>query len=225
MVTEPMPPPNRLPARVFHLAIFAAGLAGLVLQFQISHGIMISRGLGIGATLFKLSSYFTILTNVLLTAVHAVCLLVPRSSPGRFLSRSAVQGGLLLYILIVGLVYVVLLAHLWKPEGIQWWADHLLHHVMPLLQLAFWIFAVPKERLPWKLALPWLGYPTLYLAWVFIRGSRVSDYPYPFINLAKLGLERTLLNSAGMGVAFLVAGLAIIATSRALARDHSTSSR
>jgi hypothetical protein len=217
--------PQLLPTRFFHLAIFAAGLAGLVLQFHVSHGIMLSRGLGIGTTLFKLAGYFTILTNFLLTAAHALCLFAARSSLGRWLGRPSLQSGLLLYILIVGLVYVVLLSGLWKPEGVQWWADHLLHHLTPLLQLAFWIFAVPKEQLPWKLAVSWLGYPALYLAWVFVRGSRVSDYPYPFVDLEKLGLVRTLLNSAGMGMAFLVAGLAIIASSRALARDHSTSSR
>lgn len=212
-----MPPPP-LPARLFHLAIFAAGLTGLLLQFQVSHGIMLSRGLGIGATLFKLSSFFTILTNLVLTVAHAICLFAPRSIWARWLSRPSVQGGLLLYIAIVGLVYSIILARLWKPEGVQWWADHLLHHVTPLLQLAYWICAVGKERLPWRLALSWLGYPTLYLVWVFIRGSRVADYPYPFINLAKLGLQRTVLNSAGMAVAFLVAGLAIIAGSRALNR-------
>ena len=211
-----MPPCPPHPARFFHLAIFAAGLTGLALQFQVSHGIMLSRGLGIGATLIKLTSFFTILTNLILTVAHGICLLAPQSTAGRLFLRPSVQSGLLLYIAIVGTVYSVLLAPLWKPEGLQWWADHLLHHATPLLQLAFWIFAVPKERLPWKLAFSWLAYPALYMAWVLVRGSRVAEYPYPFINLTKLGLERTLLNSAGMAIAFVGAGLAIIASSRAI---------
>jgi hypothetical protein len=215
-----MPAPRLLPARFFHLAIFAAGLVGLALQLQVSYGLQSDRGLGVLSTLLKLSSYFTILTNVLLTVAHGSCLFAPQSAAGRFFSRPSVQSGLLLYIVIVGIVYVTLLSGLWQPEGIHWWADHLLHHVTPLLQLAFWIFAMPKQRLPWTLSLSWLAYPTLYLVWVFVRGSKVADYPYPFINLDKLGLSHTLLNSLGMGVAFLVAGLAIIAASRALARDH-----
>lgn len=205
-------------SRIFHLAISAAGLVGLILQYHATVDLLAARGIGTGAALMKLASFFTILTNLLLTVVHSVCLFAPRSRAGRAFARPAVQTSLLLYIAIVGLVYSILLAKLWNPQGAQWWADHLLHHVTPLLQLAFWIVCVPKKRLSWTYAASWLGYPTLYLIWILARGSQVADYPYPFVNLDKLGLARTLGNSAAMAAAFLCGGLLLIGVSRWLAK-------
>ncbi len=209
--------PVPLPRRAAHLLIAAAGLAGLLLQYRVVSRLLAERGTGTGGTLFILAGYFTILTNLLLAAVHGVCLAAPASRAGRFLSRAPVQGGLLLYILIVGLIYASLLAGLWNPQGEQWWADTLLHRVTPLLQLAFWLLAVPKVRLPWQVLAVWLAYPVLYLAWVFVRGSQGAAYPYPFIDLEKLGPGRTLVNSLLIGFAFLAAGALIIGAGRALA--------
>jgi hypothetical protein len=199
------------PEQVFRIIIIAAGLAGLILQFQISTGMLAARGLGLGATLWKLSGYFTILTNGLLVLTQSLCLL---PSGSRYRSAS-VQGALLLYILVVGIVYVVLLADLWKPEGRQWWADNLLHRVTPLLQLGFWIAFVPKDILPWRQALPWLAWPAAYLIWTLARGPA---YPYPFLEADRLGWPRTILNCLLMTAAFSVGALAIIGGGRALAK-------
>jgi len=209
---------SRKHSRIFHLAIAASGLAGLMLQYQVTADLLAARGLGTGAALLKLASFFTILTNLLLTAVHSVCLFAPGSRAGRSLARPAVQTSLLLYIAIVGLVYSILLAKLWNPQGTQWWADHLLHHATPLLQFVFWITCVPKKRLPWSYAVTWLAYPALYLVWILARGSQMADYPYPFVNLDKLGLARTLANSAAMALAFLCGGLLLIGVSRWLTK-------
>ena len=210
--------------RIFHLAIAASGLAGLILQYQVTTDLLALRGFGAGAALLKLASFFTILTNLLLTVVHSVCLFAPGSRAGRSLARPAVQTSLLLYIAVVGLVYSILLAKLWNPQGMQWWADHLLHHATPFLQLVFWITCVPKKRLPWSYAAAWLAYPASYLVWILARGSQVADYPYPFVNLDKLGLARTLANSAAMAVAFYCGGLLLIGLSRWLAKPGAIAS-
>lgn len=201
--------------RCFRILIVCIGLAGLILQYQLSHGMLTARGLGLGGVLLKLASYFTILTNALLVAVHGICLAAPGSRIGRKLAGPAVQGALLLYILVVGLVYMTLLAGLWNPQGKQWWADNLLHRVTTLLQLGFWIAFVPKVKLPWRLAFVWLVWPAVYLLWALARGG---DYPYPFLELDRLGPMRTALNCLMMGAGFLAGGLAIIAASRRLER-------
>jgi hypothetical protein len=204
--------------RAFQAVIALTGLAGLLIQFQITHGIFVSRGLGLAASLPKFASYFTILTNALLVTGHAVWLFAPSSKAGRFFARPSVQGGLLLYIGIVGVVYGAILASLWSPAGIHWWADSILHRITPLLQLGFWIIFVPKIRLPWHLALTWLVYPAAYLGWALAYGSRGGGYPYPFIDLGELGPARTLVNCGWMTLAFLAGGLLLIGVSRFLAK-------
>ena len=201
--------------QAFRLVIVAAAVTGLVLQFQVTAGNHATRGLGLGVTLLKLASYFTILTNALLAAVHAVALIVPESRAGRVCRGPEAQGGLLLYIGVTGIVYVTMLSGLWNPQGMHWWADNLLHRVTPLLQIGFWIACVPKLRLGWKLSLVWLAWPAVYLGWAMLRGG---DYPYPFLEFDRLGLGRTVLNCVVMGVAFLGLGLGIIGISRYLAK-------
>lgn len=203
---------------MFQAVIALTGLAGLLMQFRISHGIFVSRGLGLSTSLPKFASYFTVLTNALLVTGHAACLVAPSSKSGRFFARPSVQSGLLLYIGIVGVVYGAILAGLWSPTGSQWWADSILHRITPLLQLGFWILFVPKIRLPWRLALVWLAYPAAYLGWALAYGSRGGGYPYPFIDLNELGPARTLANCGWMTLAFLVGGLLLIGTSRFLAK-------
>ena len=211
--------------RVLSLLILLAGAVGLMVQGQVTYGIFESRGQGLGATVFKLASYFTILTNVLLTVAHGVLALAPRSRVAEWLARPWVQGGLLLHIGIVGAVYVLVLAALWDPQGSQWWVDHLLHRVTPLLQAGYWLTMVPKARLPWSTPVVWLVYPALYLPWALIRGAATGDFPYPFIDAAALGWPRALINSSAMTLIFLAAGLLIVAASRWMSGPNVTTAR
>ncbi len=198
------------------LIVLAGGL-GLALQFQVTHGIFEARGQGLDDTLSKLTSYFTILTNALLTLAHAILVAAPRSRAGIWLAQPAVQGGLLLHMGIVGLVYVILLAGLWNPQGSQWWADNLLHRVTPLLQAGFWLALVPKVRLPWSSTMAWQIYPALYLPWALGRGATTGDFPYPFLDAGQLGWPRVFVNAGEMSLAFLVGGLLLAGISRLLA--------
>ncbi|WP_367872686.1 Pr6Pr family membrane protein [Luteolibacter sp. Populi] len=203
--------------QAFRMVIVAAAATGLVLQYQVTAGHLASRGLGLGVTLLKLASYFTILSNALLAAVHSVALLAPESRAGRVCRGPALQGAMLLYIGVTGIVYVTMLSGLWNPQGMHWWADNLLHRMTPLLQLGFWMACVPKLRLGWKLALAWLAWPAAYLGWALARGG---DYPYPFLELDRLGLGRTVLNCLLMGAGFLALGAAIVGASRYLAKGR-----
>lgn len=197
--------------------IMLAGAVGLALQVHVTHGLFESYGQGWAATIFKLASYFTILTNTLLTVAHGAISLAPRSRAAAWMARPAVQGALLLHIGIVGAVYVGVLAALWNPQGWQWWADGLLHKVTPLLQAGYWLALVPKTRMPWRTAGVWLIYPALYLPWALARGAATGDFPYPFIDAATIGWPRTFLNAGGMTLVFLLAGLLLVGASRRLA--------
>jgi hypothetical protein len=63
------------------------------------------------------------------------------------------------YIAIVGIVYSLLLRHIWNPQGWQIVADVLLHDLIPLLYVAYWVIFVRKSSLLWKHAVWWLAYP------------------------------------------------------------------
>jgi hypothetical protein len=115
------------------------------------------------------------------------------------------------YITIVGIVYSLVLRDLWNPQGLQKLADLLLHDVIPVVYLIFWLRFVPKGVLRWKDALQWLGFPAVYCAYSLVRGALTGWYPYPFIDAAQLGYAAVARNAILLLVAFLKIGLVLVA--------------
>ena len=159
-------------------------------------------------------SYFTVLTNILVALV-LTCAATSGDSPvRRFFLKPAVQGGVAAAIVLVGLAYNLLLRHTWNPQGLQWVADELLHDVMPVLFVIYWWFCVPKGSLQWREIGPWLLYPLVYFIYALVRGYFVGSYPYPFIEVDKLGYPQVFINALMVLVGFAVISLVLIAVDR-----------
>jgi hypothetical protein len=175
-----------------------------------------------GVVLFL--SYFTTLSNLLVAAGLTLRLIAPRSRAGGFFGRSSVTAATAVYITTVAVVYSVMLRSLWHPTGWMNVIDHLLHDVIPVLYLGHWIFMAPKGHLPWRSAVTWLGFPLAYLICVLVRGAQGGSYPYPFLDVARVGSGRVFMNVLAMTLVFLIVGLVIVAVDRRLAgRDATTS--
>jgi hypothetical protein len=153
-------------------------------------------------------SFFTILSNCLVALAMALPVVAPGSALGRYFDRPAIRTAIAAYILIVGAVYHLVLRTIWDPQGGALAADILLHYVTPALFLLDWLLFVPKGSAPWSTVAKALIFPLVYIGWTLLHGSQTGWYPYPFVNVAELGLERVLVNSAGLfGVFVLVTAL------------------
>jgi hypothetical protein len=117
------------------------------------------------------------------------------------------------YIIIVAVIYHYLLRQLWNPEGLQFLAD-----IMPALYLIDWLAFVPKGTLTPKSVPAWLAFPVAYAAYQLIQGAGSDDYPYPFLDVGKLGYDRVLINIAGLIVVFAGLGLILVAIDYGLGR-------
>jgi hypothetical protein len=159
-------------------------------------------------------SFFTILTNLLVAVGTTVPLLAPQSAAGRFSARPSTQSGTAVYIAIVGITYSLLLRHMWNPQGMQKIADVLLHDVVPVLYVAFWIFLVPKFTLRWSDAVRWLAFPLVYMVYTVARGLIAHWYPYYFIDIDTIGWSLALIHAAGLLLAFFGFGLLFISIGR-----------
>jgi hypothetical protein len=167
--------------------------------------------LGVVITYF---SFFTILTNILVALVFTAAALRPAAAWGQFLLRPSVQAGTAVYIAIVGMVYQLLLRHLWNPQGAQWVADVLLHSIIPVGYILYWWLFAARDELSWKNAIGWLVYPGSYLVYTLARGAVSGLYPYPFVDVTALGYGGVLARSAGLMLVFLGMGLLIVAIAR-----------
>jgi hypothetical protein len=180
---------------------------GLAIQFSATFAAQES----LGATLWILARFFTVLTNLIVAFTFTALALGRQVSP-------SLLGGVTLAIALVGAVYVLLLRGLLELSGGALLADTLLHKVVPVLAPLWWLVFAPKgglhRRDPWL----WALYPLTYFAYAIARGLSGDKYPYPFMNVDEIGWPQTLINSALIALCFVVAGYAMTWLDRRLAR-------
>lgn len=194
------------------LAAFGAlaGLAGLCLQW-----VIMLEGMSPVLATWRFFAYFTILTNCLVTAVFARAALKPGAAEG--LNSPRVELMALTSILFVCIVYNVLLAPRWAPQGWQLVADILVHQVTPIVCALYWL-ARPRGRLAWKDALFAALWPIGYAAYGLTRGAFDGFYPYFFMDPSTTALPQLALNVCGLAGAFVIGALACVALDQVLAR-------
>lgn len=191
-----------MPARTRRTAAALVALvcwAGLALQFSVTFG---EKG-DIPTTLWLLGRYFTEIGNL------AVALAMTAVAFGRRVSPVLI-GGVTMAILLVAIVYAVLLAGLHPLHGRVLVANRILHRASPAGTVIFWLFFTPHRRLRWSAPLWWGVFPLGYFAYAVVRGSIDGHYPYPFMDVARIGLAHTLLNAAVIAAAFLAVGYALV---------------
>ncbi len=173
--------------------------AGLAVQFSATYG----NQHDLAATLWILARFFTILTNLLLAVTMTAVAVGRRVSP-------FILGGVTLAILLVGVVYATLLAGLHHLSGAALVADILLHKVSPVSMALWWLLFAPKKALKWNAPVQWAAYPLAYFAYALARGHFDRHYPYPFMDVGKLGWTQTLVNAGGIAMAFIISGFALV---------------
>ena len=188
-------------ARLLHACVALMVLAAVVLEVVTA----IRQGPGEAGTmserLTRLFSYFTIDSNLLVGATSAALVVDPHRD-GRLFRVLRLDG--LLCIVVTGIVYHSVLSGNLELSAAGAVSNFLLHSSVPIGAVAVWLLVGPRPRIDpatrwWSVALP--------LAWIvytFTRGSIVGWYPYPFLDVAQVGLPRSLANTAVVAVIFLV---------------------
>lgn len=212
-----MTPRTAAISNVFAIVVAAVAWSGLLLQYWL---ILWSGPMGYATV--RYFSFFTILSNVLVALVATSAATGGNGAPLRFWRKPRVRGLAALSIAVTCLIYATVLAGHWHPQGPQLIADRMVHYVVPFLYLFWWVLLLPHGTLVWRDALRWLLFPLVFLAWTLSRGAVVHEYPYPFMDVDRLGYGSVLINSVVVGAVFVVLGLGLVAADRVLARHVST---
>ena len=206
--------PGAAARRRFVAVAAMLGWAGLSIQLYLIFYSRWTLAASLLGGLVSFFSYFTVLTNTLVATVLTCELTSRESAARRWFLQPWVSSGIAVSIAVVGLAYNVLLRHLWHPQGWQWLADELMHDVMPLLFLAYWWCCVPKGTLRLRHIVAWVIYPVAYFAYSLWRGHLLAVYPYPFIDVEKLGYPQVFVNAGGLLVGFIFIALVLIGLDR-----------
>lgn len=191
--------------KAFQFIGFLLGWSGVILQYYLAMTVADSR---IAETV-KYISFMTIWTNILVSLFFTFLITAQNSAPGRFFARTSVQAALVVYISAVGLIYHLFLAHIWNPQGLQLIVDQILHTVVPVYYLLYWMLFSEKNKLSFRNAFNWLLYPFIYAVYSLIRGAITGKYPYYFIDASTLGYGIVLRNIVFIALAYFALGMIV----------------
>jgi len=177
-----------------------------------------NRVASVPETIVRFFSFFTILTNLLVAIYYTIHWFQKPTSLLLRLQKPGVLSAVTLYIAVVGLVYQIVLRSIWSPVGLQKLVDELLHSIIPVFTLVYWFLYEKHNEASWKSIPSWLLYPLFYLAYILIRGSFSNFYPYPFVNVRELGLQKVLINSSVLVFVFLSIAIGLVACSKLLTK-------
>lgn len=172
----------------------------------------------------NLFSYYTIQSNLLVAVamVFSITALVKNQADSSLLV--IFKSGTVLWILVTGIVYHLLLSRLVHFQGLMAFAVLSLHYFTPLGMVINWLVFEKKGRYRYIFTLYWLSYPLLYLLGSWLRGWLTGFYPYWFINPTQPypegagSMGTMLMIVGGLFLGFYLIGLLIVFMDFLLAR-------
>ncbi|WP_346317983.1 Pr6Pr family membrane protein [Chitinophaga sp. YIM B06452] len=192
----------KTPAKSLKTYAAAGALLGWLAVLSQLYLSLTVRTVSVAELLIRFIGYFTITTNTLAALCYTSFWLEGKGRFSVFLRKPSSVFAITVFIIIVGVVYNVILRFTWEPKGFQLAVDELLHSVLPVMFVFFWILFIPKHDLKMKDFNPWLLYPLVYITYVITLGLFTGHYPYPFADASLLGYPKALLNGAAMMAGF-----------------------
>lgn len=184
-----------------HWLLFAASclcFSTIALQLSVD---LVKHQSDIISELIQYISYFTILTNALVGLYFFVAALFSKTKFGVFMHKATTATAITVYISVVGLIFNLVLRRIYHPTGIAIITNEIMHVIIPVGFFIYWLVQTPKANLKIQDTYYWLQYPSFYLIYILARGFFTHKYPYPFVNVDTIGLQKVLVNS------FMIAGL------------------
>lgn len=195
------------------------GVVALVLQFVISMQAYLAAGRDVPGALGAFFIYYTIITNIILVLIY----LSELTEWGwlEWFRKLDITGMMVANMLLVMSFVHFFLRGLTQLSGLFLVCDVLLHYVAPIIYIVWWVAGVRHgplviRRVPIMLA------PTfVYFLIAMARGAWTHEYPYPILNVVKLGYGPVLLNAVLMTVALGALMLVVIGVDELLGRRKS----
>ncbi|MEI9425203.1 Pr6Pr family membrane protein [Mesorhizobium sp. Cs1299R1N1] len=195
--------------RFLQIAGLVVGLIALALQFSITIPASMEAGRGLFGSIVFYFSFFTILTNIGAVLVHTSLL----SSNGHAwlpaFAGPRMRAGVAVSITLVFIVYATVLARLWQPQGLFLLCDVLLHYVTPVLFVLWWLISGADGKTRWSDISWWVVYPIAYLAYALARAPLAGEVPYPFLDIARNGVESVTI--AALAITALFVAICVVA--------------
>jgi hypothetical protein len=194
-----------LPARLAATLVALIAWVALGTQFLATYGSTRS----VPAALWQMLFYFTIIATLLTALVYSAVALGRAMSP--FLLAATALG-----MLLVGITFNTLLLRVADLPDAPPLADLINHTVLPILVPVWWLLFAKKGQLGWHDPVTWTILPAAYFLYAILRGHAEHAYPYPFVNVTRLGWASVTVNGILVAGGVLALGYVIVVIDKAL---------
>jgi len=191
----------------FGLTAFAV-LFGLIVQVLVSANATEGFFDTTGGRVFNVFCFFTIQSNLIVGVTSLLLALDPRRSSTVF---KAFRLTGIVSITITGIVYHTVLRGLFDLERWALVADNVLHTIVPIIAVVGWLVWGPRGLTSARIMRLSVIFPICWLAFTLVRGAIVDFYPYPFIDVIRLGYVRVFVNCVWVAILYLGVAAATIA--------------
>ena len=163
------------------------------------------------------SDYFTDWTGALVTIVCTAAALRWRILASPFWLGLATVAVVLVGTMVAWLGGWTQLSE--QGVGSAYHVSNLLAHIIaPWAMLLAWLFAVEHGGLKWRDAALFMLFPLVYLAQMFARGALGHGYPYPQVDVGRVGWGSALTFAGTAALLFLALGLVLVGIDRLLTK-------
>ncbi|WP_217132458.1 Pr6Pr family membrane protein [Leucobacter chinensis] len=198
----------------------------------IAMGIARITGLLSGSPSWDSLLFFTVQSNILCLLWVAALIVVTLSdlaasgAHGTSTPSARLSGAVMMAITVTMLIYLVVLVPTTFEQAGDYevfsLTDNLVHIITPCLVIVDWLLFVPKGSFRWIEPPLWALIPYAYLVFAFTAGAAGVEfnpgqtYPYPFMNVAELGVGGVALWIIALSVALIGFGYVYVVVDRLL---------
>ena len=204
-------------ARQLAAVIAVTAIAAIITQLGLNLARAAEQGKPLWMVPIDLYGYFTIWSNTLVAIITA------RYARGcgeaGLFGRPWLLAATVVYIVVVGLIYNLLLAGYNPQTGLRKAIDVTFHTIVPIAYPLWWLTQVPRGRLGWNALAPALVFPIAYSFVAMGKGAIAGKYAYFFIDIGKYGVPQVLLNIAGLALLYAALMALVIAFDRRACGD------
>lgn len=190
-------------SRITASALAILTLTGLVIRIYLHQ----DAGKSVLEAFSFLYQFFTIWSNTLVLVVMS--LYAFGRAPHRFAALMATVA-----IVGVGIIFHALLSSPPNQQGLDLLANLITHTFVPILTFLWWAAFQSRHSFDWLDALAGMVFPAIYCAYALARAEFSGFYPYPFIDLTKLGPAGLIKSISFISLAFLFLGLILVTISK-----------
>ena len=192
--------------------IATVAIAAIVTQLGLNLARAAEQGKPLWMVPIDLYGYFTIWSNTLVAIITARY--ARGGDENGLFGRPWLLAATVVYIVVVGLIYNLLLAGYNPQTGLRKLIDLTFHTLIPIAYPLWWLTQVPRGRLGWNALAPALVFPVAYSFVAMGKGAITGKYAYFFIDVGKYGVGAVLLNIGGLALLYAALMAMVIAFDR-----------